>query len=840
MKFGFIAHPTSLKLKRYIKISDLVSRHIKDQEDGFDTERWQYRNLIPTIDFGQISSSNDSVCEGSIYSMPLTANEMLDQPRDIAKRVVDSVNQLKEDGAELVGLGGFTGIIGNRGKKTLEKTGVPVTTGNSLTAYTTWQNMLNVLDHLEINPENAEIAVVGYPGSIALVVAKLLLRQVDNLVLVYRGDSNKEEKLLNHLAKKYHNQVRLTNDIETCYDQVQFYVSATSSGSVIDPYALPSGSVVVDAALPQDVKSYDNDRNDIIVIDGGLISANNDFQLGSKIMGIAPDKSINGCIAETIVLALEDRAESFSVGRELSQEKVIEIGEIAAKHGLTPTRLTSYGEKIDQSDFYKLKKFFRDSQKQKSYDLEEWSGQELHSEIFQLFGEHINPYFRDFYEFNYIDRVFIEGKGCTLVDTEGKEFLDFVGGYGCLNTGHNHPDIVEAVNSYLNKGYPTFTQYVSAPAQTSILAEKLAELTPGDLERTFFSNSGTEAVEAAIKLAKAATDNPRFLYCDNSYHGKTLGSLSITGRDKHRSIFEPLLPKCTSIPFDDIEALETELEKGDVGAFILEPIQGEGGVILPSRDYLASVEKLCNKYDCILIMDEIQTGFCRTGKMFACEQTGIEPDIIALAKSLSGGLVPIGATVTRKELWDRAYGTADNFALHTSTFGGGNLAATAGIAALEVMNKEGLADNALSVGSMLKEELQNIAQNYPFIKEVRGQGLMIGIEFSNPYDKGIEGLIDEFASRIPGNVFATYQFLSDKAKSNIEMAIKEFEKSFEEMFLMRIIAKLSHQYGILTFVTANTSKVMRIQPPLVLTKKQARYFVDSFAKVCEDMTTVLG
>lgn len=838
MKFGFIAHPTSVALKRHVKLLDLLDRNIAEQDRGYSHDLWQWRNLVPFADFGRIVSARGAVCEGIVHYMPLTAEEMLAQPRAIARRVIEGVDSLKEQGAQLVGLGGFTAIVGNRGLQTLERTGVPVTTGNSLTAYAAYRNVLEAMERLEVNPVDTEVAVVGYPGSIALAIAKLLGHDGCRLCLIHRGGEEQARQGLEYLPEDLRGRVRLSNDMQSCYDSVRFYVAATSSGCVIDPYRLAPGSVVVDAALPRDVMPYRQDRSDILIVDGGLVSAGSSLRFGGESMGLSPKKFLNGCLAETLVLGLEGRAEPFSIGRELPEDKVLEIGRLAEGHGLLPTPMASYGERLTQSDFDGLRRFHHP--RSQPLTLEEKP--QLRSEALRCFGEHINPILREFYAFNHIERVFSHGRGCWLTDLDGSRYLDFVAGYGCLNTGHNHPQVNAALQRYLQQEHPTFVQYVSVPLQTSLLAQRLSELAPGNLGRVFFSNSGTEAVEAALKLAIAAMDRSRVsrvLYCDNGYHGKTLGALSVTGRDKHRQPFKPLLPRCDSIPFGDVDALEKALLEGDVGAFILEPIQGEGGVVVPPAGYLKRVRELCSDHDCILILDEIQTGLGRTGKLFACEWEGVEPDILVLSKSLSGGAVPIGATLSRADLWDRAYGNIDSFALHTSTFGGGNLAAASALATLDVIAAEDLPGNASRVGGMLKEALSEAVAGYPFIREVRGRGLMIAIEFQNSFGGGVEAFVREFASRMPGNAAGTYRMMSGKAKRLIREAIEELEKNFEEMFVLRFVTKLSKEHGILTFVTANNNRVMRIQPPLVLSEQEAQRFVEAFAAVCKDMSTFL-
>ncbi|MBC7325332.1 MAG: aspartate aminotransferase family protein, partial [Moorella sp. (in: Bacteria)] len=219
------------------------------------------------------------------------------------------------------------------------------------------------------------------------------------------------------------------------------------------------------------------------------------------------------------------------------------------------------------------------------------------------------------------------------------------------------------------------------------LAHNLAKITPGDLQRSFFCNSGCEAVEGALKLARAATGRKEIIYCHNSFHGKSFGALSVTGREKYQKPFEPLLPGCAAVPFGDAEALAYELKKERAAAFIVEPIQGEGGINVPPPGYLAQARRLCSQHGTLLIIDEIQTGFGRTGAMFACEEEGAVPDILCLAKSLGGGIMPVGAYITTDEIWKKAYGSMEKALLHTSTFGGNNWAAAAALAALQVIHE---------------------------------------------------------------------------------------------------------------------------------------------------------
>ena len=834
MKFGFIAHPTSTALLRQVKMLDLAGRMVTEQGGGYESDHWSWRNLVPFADFTRITSAAGHQCQGSIQYMPLTAEQMMARPRQIAERVLDGVNALHQAGAQLVGLGGFTAIVGNRGLQTLERAAVPVTTGNSLTAYAAYQNMRETMEQLDIRPEEAQVVVAGYPGSIAQVVARLLLADGCRLHLVHRGAP---ASLPTDLPLQDPLQVQYHRCVDDCYELARLFVTATSSGGIIDPARLLPGSVVVDTALPRDVRPGADRRDDILVIDGGLVSATSEVSFGAMALGLDPMRNLNGCMAETIVLALEGRAEPFSIGRELSVERVLEIGAIAQRHGFLAHPMASNAELVSDSRFDRLRQYHHKSQIGAKKG-EGASSLALRKKVLDDFGNHINPMLREFYEFNHVERVFVKGEGCWLTDLDGRRYLDFVAGYGCLNTGHNHPAISKALSHYLQEQYPTFVQYVSAPLQTSQLARRLAELAPGRMQRVFFSNSGTEAMEAAMKMALAASDRKVVLYCDNAYHGKTLGALSITGRSKHRQPFEPLLPRCEPLPFGDARALEARLAQGDVAAFVMEPIQGEGGVIIPPEGYLAQVRALCSQYDCLWVLDEIQTGLGRTGKLFACDWEDVAPDIMALSKSLSGGAVPIGATLATREVWQRAYGTMDTFALHTSTFGGGNFAAACALAALDVLEQEKLADNAARVGLYLQQRLREATAQYGFIREVRGRGMMIAIEFSYDMTGAAQALAREMVGRIPARPFATYRMMSDRLHYHLEQAMKELEASLEDVFVLRFMTRLSQEHGVLTFVTANNNRVMRIQPPLILTIEQADFFVQAFARVCGDMATV--
>lgn len=847
MKFGFIAHPTSIGLKRYIKMLDLLDRSSRDLQTGYRRDIWNHRNLVPFIDFCRIRSCTGASCEGIVHYMPLTAEEMLSTPKQVQQRIFYGIESLQQQGAQLVGLGGVTSIIGRRGLVTAERASVPVTSGNSLTAYAGYIILQQVFERLRLDPADARVAIVGYPGSICLALARLLLQLGCPLDMVHRGSAGNGQ-LLKHLPERWRHRVTLLDSMEVAYERNRLFAAATSSGGVIDVSRLLPGSIVVDIALPRDAERPATPRTDVLVLDGGCVTASPATKLGGESMNFAIKQQINGCLAETMVLALEGRAECFSIGRELPPEKVLEIGKIAEHHGFQAFPLASFGERINIELINGLRRFHQQNDKtsvpgfttadpaaQKS-----GSGEVRRTQTLQRFRSYINPMLADFLQMQRCDKVFVHADGCTLTDTDGQRFLDMVSGYGCLNLGHNPQVVTQAIQKYMADMGPNFVQYVSLPEETSKLAERLCAATPGSFERVFFSNSGTEAVEAALKLAKAANRRSRFVFTNNSYHGKTLGALSVTGREKHQKHFRPLLPGCTGVPFGDLEALHRELEQGDVCAFIVEPIQGEGGVYVPPEGYLKGAQEICRSTGTLLIVDEIQTGLGRTGRLFACEWEGVEPDIMALSKSLSGGLIPVGATLSSAALWDAAYASTGRFLMHTSTFGGCNLAGVAGLAALEGIVAQELPARAEQMGNYFKAELQQAVKDYPFIKEIRGRGLMLGIQFNNDFGGAVEACAREFGTRLPGDWHLAYRFFPDEVHEHLAAAMNKMEESLSEMFCMRFVTKLSNDHRILTFVTANSSTVIRIQPPLIISKEEVDHFVTSFAIVCEEMSTFLN
>lgn len=346
------------------------------------------------------------------------------------------------------------------------------------------------------------------------------------------------------------------------------------------------------------------------------------------------------------------------------------------------------------------------------------------AQVIADYSEHINPALAQVLQFIGFDSVEVEAKGCIVTDSKGRRFLDCLGGYGTMSVGHSHPHVVGAVKAQLDK--MAFSSRVLFNAQQTALAKKLAQICPGELNHVFFCNSGTEAAEAAIKFARIATGRTHFVSAEGAYHGKTMGALSVSGRDKYKKPFAPLVPGCELVPFNDIAALEAAVDD-NTAAVLLEPIQGEGGINIATDEYLQSARRRCDEVGALLVMDEVQAGLGRTGKWWGCDWAGVVPDMMLLAKALSGGVVPIGAVVGTAKVWEF---WNDNPLIHSTTFGGNPLACAAGLATIEVVEKENLAERALQAGEKLMAALRETGTRYPeLVKEVRGRGLMIGVEF---------------------------------------------------------------------------------------------------------------
>jgi len=388
-----------------------------------------------------------------------------------------------------------------------------------------------------------------------------------------------------------------------------------------------------------------------------------------------------------------------------------------------------------------------------------------------------------------IDKRYVKAEGITLYDDEGNTYLDFTAGYGALNLGHNPQEVLDAVRAASSLPAVLLAGYNPL---MGALASNLAALLPGELGVTAFGNGGAEAVEIALKTARASTKRKRFLSCENGYHGLSYGAMAVSGATKYCETFGTLMDHCESIPFGDINALESKLKGNDVAAFVVEPIQGEGGMVVPPEGYLKTAEEACHRHGALLILDEIQTGFGRTGKLFAMEHEGVSPDIVTLSKSLGSGVVPISAAVTTEDIWRSAYGSREKFDMTISTFGGHARACAAAMKTIEIMVRDKLWERAAELGMYAKKELDRIGSETKHIKEVRGKGLMLGVELSPP---GVPGA------------------------------------NMDENFGAMIINSLVDKYGILTSYCDLAPTVLRFEPPLTVTKEQIDKGLKAFEAV---------
>jgi putrescine aminotransferase len=350
------------------------------------------------------------------------------------------------------------------------------------------------------------------------------------------------------------------------------------------------------------------------------------------------------------------------------------------------------------------------------------AAQALYDETYENYRDYVNPPLARVMKLSG-SPVEVSAGGATIVDHNGKRYLDFAGGYGVFTLGYQHPRVIAAMHAQLDvmalSGHTMFSPLLGR------LAKRLAELTPGDLKISFFANSGAEAVEGALKLARAATRRAKLVGTHGAFHGKTFGALSVSGREAFRAPFAPLLADVVHVPFGDLAALAAAVD--DAAAVIVEPVQGEGGVTVPPAGYLRGVRSLCDRSGAVFVADEVQTGLGRCGALFACDIEGVVPDVMTLAKGLSGGVMPIGAYVARPAVWNAAYARAP--LLHTSTFGGNELACAAALAALDVLVDDDLATNARERGAALLVGARAIAARFPtVIADARGAGLLVGLE----------------------------------------------------------------------------------------------------------------
>jgi ornithine--oxo-acid transaminase len=382
---------------------------------------------------------------------------------------------------------------------------------------------------------------------------------------------------------------------------------------------------------------------------------------------------------------------------------------------------------------------------------------------YELYGRYLNPQQPKVLHTIGFDKVYERAEGAYLYDSDGQQYADFLAGFGVFAAGRNHPVIRQALH---------------------------------------------DALDAGLKFARFATGRGRVLYCDHAFHGLTTGSLSVNGSAEFRRGFDPLLPDAP-IPLGDLDALAAELKKGDVAALIIEPIQGKG-VHMPPDGFLTAAAQLLHANGALLIADEVQSGFGRTGKFFAYQHEEVVPDIVTVAKALSGGFVPVGAMLAKGPIFEKVFSTMDRVMVHSTTFKGGVLAMTAGLAALAVHDDEHLTENAARTGEALKTALTGMMAKYDILADVRGRGLMIGLEFGKPS--------------------------SLRARTSWNM----LQKARVGLFAQMVVVALFQRHRILTQVSGDHMEVIKLIPPLMIGDTEVKLFTEAFGEVLEDASKGTG
>ncbi|MEN3283296.1 MAG: ornithine--oxo-acid transaminase [Solirubrobacteraceae bacterium] len=425
----------------------------------------------------------------------------------------------------------------------------------------------------------------------------------------------------------------------------------------------------------------------------------------------------------------------------------------------------------------------------------------------ELAARHLDPSLVDVLRILGFDKQYAGAQGSYLYDAEGRGYLDFHTGEGFASLGHNHPDVREVLQAALAADLVDGVQLHYSPL-AGLLAEALSQRLPPGLDAVFFASTGAEAVDSAMKFARAATRRPRLISCDSSFHGVTLGPLSLVGDEFFKEGFGPLLPGCDRVPFGDLSRLEAQLRAKDVAAFIVEPIQGRM-VTLPPAGYLQAAQQLCRRYGTLFVVDEIQTGLGRTGAWFALAHSGLEPDFVLVGKALSGGYMPVAAMVTRREIYQRAVGTLERSYVHQSTFGRNRLSMAAGLATLRIIERDRLVEHSAAMGDVLRDGLAELQQRHEMIKQLRGSGLMIGIELQAPSAK---------VARLSGRL--------------IQMASAG-------LFPQLVVIPLHRDHGVIT-MAAGKNDVIKLLPPLTLSEPEARTFLDALDAVLTECESGAG
>ncbi len=419
----------------------------------------------------------------------------------------------------------------------------------------------------------------------------------------------------------------------------------------------------------------------------------------------------------------------------------------------------------------------------------------------ESYADHVNPQWTKLLNLLEMNVIYERCAGAELSTLDGRTIIDFLSGYCVHNTGHNHPAIIQALKDELDRSGPVMLQSNVAELAGD-LAARLCKLAGGSLTKVFFASSGSEGVETAIKFARAHTGRTGLIACHGAFHGLTCGALSLMDGEYWRSGFGPLLPDTAFVPFGDLAALEKEVSTRPHAAFFVEPIQAEGGIRVPSPNYLREAQALCHRYGTLLVADEVQTGMFRTGTFLASHQFGVSPDIVILAKALSGGLVPVSAVLMSDAIHRSVFSSFKRSIVHASTFSENSLSMRAGLATLDVLAHEQLGRRAQEIGADLHEQLSSALNGYEMVKEIRGRGLLLGIEFRTPRPLSLRAPFEAFAKIHPA--------------------------MFGQILVMRLFRS-----GFLTQICGNNFMVLKVAPPLTVTRDQVSAFVTALRDVID-------
>ncbi len=834
MKFAFLGHPLSQETRDLLKIDDphqslrrKWGRDVLGLSKNLHQALGKLREASNVEDPPQVrmvdhmtglTSPTGDATEGRIYEIPLDAWQILQDPSHAMRYMEEAVDMAVKWGADVVGLGALTGVIGGQGVHLAERGPVAITTGDSLEVYAAVQNVHRVALETDTNLAEQTVTVVGVPACIATAIARMLKPHCGKLILVGKRRSNRALSIAEQLDAEY------TNDLPAALAESRLVIAATSTGNCIEQEWLIPGSIVIDVAVPTDVIGFQMRRDDVLIVTGGLTPLPQTMSLQSNYLwfhhGVVP-----GCLAETMLLALEKRAECFSLGRKLEEQKINEIGRIAQTHGIDFSRLFSFGLPLPESDLVRFRQAAR-RRAQAPGAMSPDTGESSHdtpppiSKLAQraasLYERYMNPVLMAMGKSSGFVKTFVRGDGIHLWDEDDNKYQDFACGAGAVSLGHNHSRVVQAVQSAMSQQTPGFTREAVNPYAAS-LAEKLITLAPPGLEMVHFTDSSHDSVKAALKLARLATDRIGLLCCENAYHGEILDPQSVHASTRAGRIYGAVRGDADAVPFGNLASLDRVLSSRHFAAFIVEPVQSEYGFAVPPEGYLKAASELCKKYGTLFIADESQVGLGRLGHLFAMDAEDVQPDLLIVAKSLGGGLLPIGAMLARREHWMQAYGTAHTYQLNTNRFGNGSLACAAGLATLSVLDDPALLSESRLCAEILADRFNELCENSTMIKSVSGKGLMVGVEF-HPMPK----------------LIAAHWKAVDTGGTN-QYLVPEHDEIIDSFPATYIMQNLLQAYGIYTQSCRANPHVVRFQPPLIVNPKQINGLADAVKSILSEL-----